>query len=663
MPNLPYRPPPGPFPDPRDLARLSREAERLSRTTPGGDTLAVGEVMGQRQYLDVWAQGFWARITAFRGAGRYGFIRVNDGEEGLYPDQLGAEVGTGTTTDVIAWEVNGRADVPTGVKVWMEPNRLGPGLTFLYASGMNPPMSGSASGSGSGAVCDGEIYRLVRNRVECRDGTLYRYEWDEALRWVNDCLELLDDSALDLYRVRAIGCCECPPDSGTGSGTGTGSGSGTGTGTGSAAPCYGCPNTQATVHFTVTGVSSAECNCAAFLGNWSLRFDSDLGLWAHTKDAGAAVCPEAPDGRQVRAYFACFDRDTAILRFLVPGGVVAEYAAPLVLLNRAGQTLFRLRSVNPGRPGACGGFPDTLVVTVDDPECAPPPEDCITVPCCPTNPLPRRLVVTFDGGIGSAACLNGRSIAVDYQGLVGGDHEWRSDCWDEPSCSHDAVEGLVGQQVRVRCSTIAPVWGILLYSVDCAGPRIYTGSAASTITCPNPAVVTEFPRIDLSSSVGRGRTQAVVTPAIGFNCVPGGTITCSGVTRTLPANLTVSVPPYDGVSPDGFPCILNQSITLAWNPNGTPYTVGGSTVPAARYEAIGVTVGGCPAPFEYFRFWLTPHGSGTDRWNYDIAGCVDTGIVTGLSLDVCEALYVDHGALPNGDCPNGFGLFRFVITE
>ncbi len=93
--------------------------------------------------LDGRPRGFWALVTAHALLNAYGFTRCDDGQPATFPAIAGTtEYGSGT--DVIAYEVNLRADVPADgtVRVWLEPNRLGPGLSFTYV-----PVTGGGGGT------------------------------------------------------------------------------------------------------------------------------------------------------------------------------------------------------------------------------------------------------------------------------------------------------------------------------------------------------------------------------------------------------------------------------------------------------------------------------------------------------------------------------------
>src|SRR5262245_18455780 len=114
-------------------ARMQGDLERMSQLG-GVGRIGFGHAGGGTQLLDTRPVEFWATLNAQPNpnSNAYGFIAVDDGRgDGTYP------VLTGTTAiadgaSLVAWEANGRTDVPINgsVRVWMQPNRMGPGYTF-----------------------------------------------------------------------------------------------------------------------------------------------------------------------------------------------------------------------------------------------------------------------------------------------------------------------------------------------------------------------------------------------------------------------------------------------------------------------------------------------------------------------------------------------------
>jgi hypothetical protein len=119
--------------------RRPNDGHRTPVVTGSGD-IGFSQLGAGHVPLDSRATGFWAVIDAQDGTtNAYGFLRVDDGDgTGTYPTLNPLyTTAQGTGSDVPAWEVMGRTDVPSdgSVKVWLEPNRMGPGYTFKYDSG------------------------------------------------------------------------------------------------------------------------------------------------------------------------------------------------------------------------------------------------------------------------------------------------------------------------------------------------------------------------------------------------------------------------------------------------------------------------------------------------------------------------------------------------
>lgn len=619
VPNLPYKPGGGAFPRPDQLRRLAADAERLSQTFTAGEDVGISESMGTRQFLDQGLRGFWGRITGRIGSGsgggnRYGFVKTDDGATGAYPDLAGTtEFGTGL--DVTAYEVNGRADVPSGVRVWIVPNRLGPDLGFYYA----PGTFNSASSSG----CAGTIYQKTRYMYECRDGNLLQYEWDETLRQsAAGCIELVDSRDLGDMRSKQIGCCECPETvrsaSPSGSPSGTAARSASVSSTGTAAACLGCPSPRANVTFAFSTVADGACGCAGFNRVWDLDYDADFDAFVAAVPLPGPTCPEDPPGpTTLRAVFFC-TAALAGLQLFGSRGEVARYFARLADLDRRGVTAFELFAANADRPGACAGFPPGVNVTVSDPDCDPAPGPCVEVPCCPGTMIPRTLLVSLSDGVGLAACLNGEVYPVEYQGVVGGAHEWVSDCLTSMFCRSTDAFALTGQRVRLRCE--AGVWRLVFDREGCPGSNGYEGSAnASWGACPSPATVAVFrdvalttPELLLGRRTSYGVISAVVTPPPGVEC-PAASGSGTGTGTGSPAGpegccdyYAFHIPGTDPQYVVGDATSVGFGKTGVWEGQSTGFTSGVLRGPFFSGNGAG----------EWLATYTPPDGGGTATYSH-----------------------------------------------
>lgn len=91
---------------------------------------------------DARPAGFFARIGAAGPvANGYAFERIDDADPAAAVAVLAGAEQQGDGAAVAAWERAGRADVPAGAVVWLEPLRFSAGYGFVYA--------GAAASSGS----------------------------------------------------------------------------------------------------------------------------------------------------------------------------------------------------------------------------------------------------------------------------------------------------------------------------------------------------------------------------------------------------------------------------------------------------------------------------------------------------------------------------------